>query len=235
MKSLSLIVPFYNEIRTLPTLVKELQFLSKNVEFQVVFVDDGSTDGSVASLKEKLKGVSFAFEVLSQSNGGKASAVHYGIHSAKGSHCLVLDADLELSPKDIPNLWEIVLQEKSEFVFGYRTFLSHSSFTWRYAKGNRMLSNFFGLLFNVVITDIMCGFKLLPTDYLKKIPFSARGFAMEVQIPFEMWKDSKRPYEVAVQYLPRTRMEGKTIGLKDAVQVLLLLVGWRLRFAIFKK
>jgi glycosyltransferase involved in cell wall biosynthesis len=229
LNQLCIVSPIYNESRTIPRLISELQLLAQVIQFRVVFVDDGSTDDSLEVLQRHLRDVRFENQVISKENGGKTSAIKTGLESALGTHILILDADLELLPSDIPKLWDVVTSGKSDFVFGYREFRAQSSFTWRYSRGNLFLSNYFGFLFNVVVSDIMCGFKLLPLDYMKRIQLKVRGFGLEVEIPFNMWRDGIRPFEVQVDYIPRSRMQGKTIGVRDALYVVLLLTAWRVK------
>ncbi len=229
-KKLSIIIPFWNESRTLPTLILALQELASLLEFEVVFVDDGSTDDSLELVKTLASGKFGSLHIVAQENKGKTGAVKTGLLAASGTHAVVLDADLELLPQDLPSLWEIVRTNKCEVVFGYRQFLAHSSFTWRYAQGNYLLSGLFGLLFNRVITDLMCGFKLLPLDQFREIPLKSARFGLEVEIPIYLWRRGSKIYEVPVQYVPRTRSEGKTIGILDAIRIAALMVWYRMRF-----
>lgn len=228
MHSLSVIVPFFNEAKFLSRLVNELEALPENTVAEVIFIDDGSTDDSISILKESLRSSKLNSSIHSKKNGGKASAVALGAKFLKTTHVLILDADLELSTSDITKLWSVISANQSEVVFGYRNFLAQSSFTWRYAKGNRLISNLYGVLFNELITDIMCGYKLMPSQILQAIPFKAKGFAIEVEIPIQLWKRRIRPYEVPVDYFPRSRSEGKGITVIDAVKIILTLLAQRL-------
>ena len=166
--------------------------------------------------------------IISKVNGGKASAIREASKVLETSHAVVLDADLELNTFDIVKMWDVVLQEKSEIVFGYRSFRAQSAFTYRYARGNQFLSHFYGILYNEVITDIMCGYKLLPTQYFKDCPFKYSHFAIEVEFPLHLWLQRLRPYEILVDYKPRSREEGKVIGVKDAAQIILDLIYFRI-------
>ena len=231
MKELSIIVPFYNEARTLGQLVKELDQIPSKTFAMCLFVDDGSNDNSQAVLKSALEKVNFDFEILSKTNGGKASAVKFASSRLSTSHLLILDADLELETSDIVRLWEVVLSGKSDIVFGYRHFLAQSSFTYRFSKGNRFISNIYGILFNEVITDIMCGLKLLPTSHLLECPFNFSRFAIEVEIPLQLWLKRLRPFEVQVGYTPRSREDGKVIGILDAFQVIFDMLFFRIRMS----
>jgi glycosyltransferase involved in cell wall biosynthesis len=228
MKTLTVLVPIYNEERTIAQLVGQLSELPLGTIKQCIFVDDGSTDRSVELLIQALTTVSFPHLLLKKENGGKASAIKEGAKSITTSHVVILDSDLELSTSDISNLWEIVQDGESDFVFGYRKFLAHSSFTWRYSRGNQLISNLYGLFFNEVITDIMCGYKLIPSKSLQQLPYRYKKFGLEIEIPMHMWKLRQRPFEVEVSYKARSRAEGKSISVKDALAVILSMAIFRI-------
>jgi glycosyltransferase involved in cell wall biosynthesis len=228
MKTLTALIPFYNEERTIAELVNQLSQLPGGTLGHCVFIDDGSTDRSLELLKNALTTSSLSHSIISKVNGGKASAIREASHALETTHAVILDADLELNTFDIVRMWDVVLQEKSEIVFGYRSFHAQSAFTYRYARGNQFLSHFYGILFNEVITDIMCGYKLLPTKYFKECPFKYSRFAIEVEFPLHLWLQRQRPYEILVDYKPRSREEGKVIGVKDAVQIILDLIYFRI-------
>jgi glycosyltransferase involved in cell wall biosynthesis len=228
MKTLAVVIPFYNEERTIGKLVSQLDLLPKGILSQCIFVDDGSTDSSIHILKETLKAVSFNFQIVTKENGGKSSAIKEGAKLLHTSHVVILDADLELATSDIQKLWGVVQAGEADFVFGFRIFLAHSSFTYRYSQGNKLISNIYGILFNEVITDIMCGYKLLPTQALQELPFKYKHFGLEIEIPIQMWLNNQRPYEVDVSYKARTRAQGKSISIKDALTVILSMVAFRI-------
>ena len=227
MNTLTALIPFYNEERTIGELVRQLDALPKGTITECIFVDDGSSDSSTQILKAKLEAVHFNFQIVSKENGGKASAIKEGAKSLTTSHVIILDSDLELATSDIQKLWGIVLAGESDFVFGYRAFLAHSSFTYRYSRGNQLISNIYGILFNEVITDIMCGYKLLPSQALQELPFKYKHFGLEIEIPMHMWRHHLRPYEVDVSYKARSRAQGKSISVKDALVVITSMVVYR--------
>ena len=227
MPSLSVIIPFFNEAKYLSRLVADLEQLPSELVKEFIFIDDGSSDNSVEVLNASLCNTTLRTSIHSKTNGGKASAVALGANFLTSTHVLILDADLELATSDIPRLWDIVLENKSDVVFGYRNFISQSSFTWRYAKGNHAISNLYGLLFNEVITDIMCGYKLVPSIFLQSIPYKFKKYAIEIEIPIHLWKKRIRPFEIQVEYIPRTRSDGKGITVKDAVAIILTLISYR--------
>jgi len=228
MKTLTALIPFFNEERTIAELVHQLSELPVGTLEHCVFVNDGSTDRSLELLEKALKKTSLSNSIINKVNGGKASAIREASKLLETTHAVILDADLELNTFDLVRMWDIVLQEKSEIVFGYRSFLAQSAFTYRYARGNQFLSHFYGILFNEVITDIMCGYKLLPTKYFKECPFRYSRFAIEVEFPLELWLQRLRPFEILVGYKPRSREEGKVIGVRDAIQIILDLIYFRI-------
>ena len=228
MKTLTVLVPIFNEQRTIRELVQQLENIGGGVISECIFVNDGSTDSSLELLNDSLKTVSFKSRVVSQENGGKASAIHAGVALASTSHVIILDSDLELETSDVAIFWKIVTDGRSDYVFGFRRFLAHSSFTYRYSRGNQALSNLYGILFNEVVTDIMCGYKLVPTEVLKELPYQFKKFGLEIEIPMQMWKKRMRPYEVEVHYHARTRAEGKSITVRDAIAIIFSMVWFRL-------
>ena len=220
MKTLTALVPFFNEKRTIAELVRQLDSLPKGVLTECIFVDDGSTDTSSQLLSKALVDVHFKSNIITKANGGKASAIKEGAKALTTTHVVILDSDLELATSDIERLWHVVQSGENDFVFGYRAFLAHSSFTYLYSRGNQVISNIFGILFNEVITDIMCGYKLVPTQTLQLLPFKYKHFGLEIEIPMHMWLNHQRPYEVDVEYRARTRAQGKSISVKDALAVI---------------
>jgi len=228
MSSLSIVVPIYNESRTIETLVAEIRKLPTNVVKETIFVNDGSTDDSEEKLKLALSLKPMRHILISKKNGGKASAVIEGLKRANTTHVVILDADLELDVSAIPELWQPVVDGESDSVFGYREFRAHSSYTYRYVMGNKLISHLYGMLFNQFITDIMCGFKIFPRELIHYIPKNLKGFSIEVGVPVALWKIRQKPKEISVKYHPRSRHEGKIINHFDAFRVIGTLVKLRI-------
>lgn len=234
MPSLTIIVPFYNEARTLKQLISDIENLTNSIYEKVIFVNDGSEDNSEQVLKDALDQFSIPSTYIYKTNGGKASAVLEGLNNCESTHAVILDADLELEVSDLIEMWELIESGKADAVFGYREFRSHSSYTYRYAKGNKVISNFYGFVFNQLITDIMCGYKMFPVDLKSHLPRKISGYSIEIAIPSALWKLGIKPHEVEVSYKPRTRHEGKIINSLDAIKVLLSIIKFRLGFRATK-
>jgi glycosyltransferase involved in cell wall biosynthesis len=228
MKTLTALIPFFNEERTIAELIKQLDTLPKGILTECIFIDDGSTDSSNQLLCKALAGVHFKFQIIIKANGGKASAIKVGAKALTTTHVVILDSDLELTTSDIERLWQVVLSGENDYVFGYRAFLAHSSFTYRYSRGNQLISNIYGIFFNEVITDIMCGYKLVPSQTLQNLPYKYKHFGLEIEIPMQMWLSHQRPFEVDVAYRARTRAQGKSISIKDAFAVIVSMAIFRI-------
>ena len=229
MLGLTIVVPIYNESRTIENLVRQLNNLRYRTNFKCVFINDGSTDQSLSLLQCSLRQVSFEYLVISQRNSGKAGAIHAAIEYVQTSHTVILDSDLEIDPGAIQVAWDTVLRGNFEAVLGFRVFRTHSSFTYRYSRGNQVISNFYGILFNSLVTDVMCGFKLVPSATLKSLPFSLPGFAFEIEILGALWMKRIRTYELQIDYYPRTRAEGKSITVLDGFKVIFWMLWLRMR------
>jgi glycosyltransferase involved in cell wall biosynthesis len=229
MNSLTVIIPCFNEDRTVNQLINSLSSLdNSNTEIgtiKFIFIDDGSSDNTRFYLEESLSKSSLEYTLISNDiNQGKSASVLNALKILKTTHFLVFDADLEIEVSDILKLWKIVLYKKSDFVFGYRTFLSHSSFSYNYTLGNKLVSNLYGFLYNQVITDVLCGMKLLPTSFAKNLNTNTRNFCLEAEIAIKMYKYSYIPYEIPISYRARSRLQGKTISIKDALDIVLKII-----------
>ena len=217
-RSLSVVIPYFNEARFLPPLIEKLYLISNQVQ-SFIFVDDGSTDSSTEIVEEMLRSDRLNFQIVRKENGGKASAVRAGLSKVLTSHVAILDADLELDPLDLPKLWEPINKGEADAAYGYREFRAHSSYTFRYSYGNRFLSFIYGVLFNEVVSDIMCGYKLLPVEVFESKVVKSENFGIELDLTVALWLLRIKPREIAVSYKARGKSEGKVIGARDALQI----------------
>jgi glycosyltransferase involved in cell wall biosynthesis len=228
---LSIIVPVYNEEKTILQILEKLKNADIPVDYEIIVVDDGSTD----STKEKLKNVKGVKIILHKINQGKGAAVKTGINNAKGDYILIQDADLEYNPSQIKNLIIPVLENKAKVVFGTRlNRLPHLNKEERkhlfiiHYFGNRFLSLVTSVLYFQWITDMETCYKLFPKSALKNIKINARGFEFEPEITAKLLKQGFKIKEVSITATPRGYEEGKKLNtVKDGSKALWQLFKYR--------
>lgn len=234
---LSIIIPAFNESKTIGKILHSLQALKiPGIAIECIVVDDGSVDGTekeVEKFKQKIKNLQF---IRHAKNLGKGAAVKTGFKHAKGEYFLIQDADVEYDPKYIPVLLEPILGKKTQVVYGTRLnrlpniFKEESRplFLLHYF-GNRMLSLLTSILYGQWVTDMETGYKLFPRKVLEKIHIHAKGFEFEPEITAKILKNKYKIFEVPITTIPRGYDEGKKINaVKDGFKALLTLVKYRL-------
>ena len=223
---LTIIMPVYNEAARVATAIKQVLDVDFPCEYELVVVDDGSTDATPSILD------SFddpRIRVFHQRNQGKGAAVRTGAAQARGDFMVILDADLEYDPRDIPRLLEPVLDGRAQVVFGNRQFGSHSAYSFWYVMGNKFLTTFANVVFNCYISDLETCYKLMPTDLYRDLRVKANGFGMEAEVTGKLLRRGIRPFEVPISYQARSRAEGKKITWVDGVEALWIILRERLR------
>jgi glycosyltransferase involved in cell wall biosynthesis len=226
---LSILMPVYNEEARLAHALKQGLSVDYPCEIELVVVDDGSTDGT----PEILRAVDDdRVRALTQPrNQGKGAAILRAVQEATGDYLVILDADLEYDPHDIPRLLDPVLDGRADVVYGNRTFGSHSSFSFWYVMGNRAVTTAANMLFNCYLGDLETCFKLMPVALYRSLDVRSRGFGMEAEVTGKLLRRGIRPFEVPITYRARSRAEGKKITWRDGVQALLILGRERFRRA----
>ncbi len=218
---LSILMPVYNEEERIADALKQALAVDYPCPVEVLVVDDGSRDGTA----EILAGLDDArLRVITHPrNAGKGAAIRTAVAAADGDYMVILDADLEYDPNDIPKLLEPVLDGRATVVYGNRTFGSHSAYSFWYVMGNKAVTTAANVLFNSYIGDLETCFKLLPTALYRALDVRARGFGMEAEVTGKLLRRRVRPYEVPVSYRARGREEGKKITWRDGVEALWIL------------
>ena len=224
---LSILMPVYNEEERVADAVKQALDVDYPCEVELVVVDDGSRD----STADILSGVDDprVRVVVHPRNRGKGAAIRTAVDHASGEYMVILDADLEYDPEDIPRLLEPVLDGHAKVVYGNRSFGSHSSFSFWYVMGNKAVTTAANVLFNCYLGDLETCFKLMPVELYKSLDVRSRGFGMEAEVTGKLLRRRVRPYEVPISYRARTREEGKKITWKDGVEALWILTRERMR------
>ncbi|MFT5222768.1 MAG: glycosyltransferase involved in cell wall biosynthesis [Glaciecola sp.] len=227
---LSLVMPVYNEGATLEAAIRALGEVAMPTPWELIVVDDGSTDGAVDGVDRSW--VPSAERVLvlrSTENRGKGSALREGFRHAHGDLLGVQDADLEYAPEQIPLLLKPLLEGRADVVFGSREFGAHASFSFWYVVGNRMLSLFASAIFDRYVTDIYTCYKFMTRERYEGLRLTADGFEIEAELVGGLLRSGARVYEVPIDYAARSRAEGKKIHPRDGVKGLLRLLRVRVR------
>jgi glycosyltransferase involved in cell wall biosynthesis len=224
---LSILMPVYNEAKSIASAVKQALDVTYPVEVELVIVDDGSQDGTgdvLAALNDPRINL-----IAHPQNKGKGAAIKTAVEGATGEYMVILDADLEYDPQDIPRLLQPVLDGHAKVVYGNRTFGSHSSFSFWYVMGNKGVTTAANVLYNCYISDLETCFKLMPIELYRSLKIRSAGFGMEAEVTGKLLRQRIRPYEVPISYRARSREEGKKITWKDGVEALWILARERVR------
>lgn len=227
-KTLSIIVPVYNEERQLESVVDVLFKTPYPLRCEWIFVDDASTDKSFEILKKLQERYSFRLEQQT-SNQGKGAAIQKGIALATGEFVMIQDADFEYDPADVPALLEPLLIGRADVVYGSRFKKSAIQVhrTYHYFV-NRLLTVLSNLMSGIYLTDMETCYKIFEAGLLKSMTLTSKRFGIEIELTAFIAKSSARVVELPISYYPRTRLQGKKISWKDGVAALFHLVRFNL-------
>lgn len=228
---LSIIIPVYNEEKTILQILERVRRVSFPVKKEIIIVDDGSSD----STREKLKTIKDLKVILHKKNQGKGAAVKTGIKNSTGDYIIIQDADLEYDPNQIIDLLLPILNKKAKVVYGTRIKrlpnLSKEERTLQFLIhyfGNRFLSLVTSVLYGQWITDMETCYKLFPKNALNGVKLNAKGFELEPEITAKLSKKGFKIFEVPISANPRGYDEGKKINTaKDGFKALLYLFKYR--------
>ncbi len=221
--ALSILVPVYNEERTVASVMDDLARTLPDAE--IVYVDDGSRDDSLRILRSKARPHD---KVLTKPNGGKGSAIQMAIANATGEYAAIQDADREYDPSDLLRLLSEATTYPGSAVFGSRFLRPNPNIYKRFLWGNKTLTAVMNLLFGARLTDTYTCYKLLPLAVWKSLALTSGGFELEAEICAKCLKRALPVRELPIAYRPRSIAEGKKIGWRDAVKGLLMMI--RVRF-----
>jgi glycosyltransferase involved in cell wall biosynthesis len=224
---LSVVIPVYNEVRTIEQVVARVRAVP--LEKEILIVDDGSTDGTRQRLEDIVRHDDVKV-LYHERNKGKGAALRTGFAAATGDVLIIQDADLEYDPRDYTALLEPILDGRADVVYGSR-FLGGPHrvlFFWHYV-GNRVLTLMSNALTNLNLTDMETGYKVFRRDILNDIPLRSNRFGFEPEFTVKVAKRMLRVYEVPISYSGRTYAEGKKITWRDGIAAIFTI----LRFRIF--
>jgi glycosyltransferase involved in cell wall biosynthesis len=222
---LSVIIPVYNEEKTIQEIIRRVQ--ETGLADEILVVDDGSTDGSRELLAE-ISQTGAVKVIYHERNQGKGKAVRTGIENASGDLIIVQDADLEYDPREYPNLLRPIQEGIADVVYGSR-FLGAGRrpvLFWNMVA-NKILTLVTNILYNNILTDMETGYKLFRRQIVQNMTLHARGFEFEPEFTAKILKSKVRVYEVPITFNPRDYAEGKKIKMKDAFIAMWTLIKYR--------
>jgi glycosyltransferase involved in cell wall biosynthesis len=226
---LSIVIPVYNEEKTIQKIVRRVQEVA--IEKEVIVVNDGSSDGTSQALNRIADDYDNLVVLDQIRNRGKGAALRKGFAQATGEIILIQDADLEYDPEDYGPLLEPILDGRADVVYGSR-FLGGPHrvlFFWHYV-GNKILTLLSNMLNNLNLTDMEVGYKVFRRQILDRIQLKSNRFGFEPEVTAKIARLRPRIYEVPISYSGRSYEEGKKITWKDGV-VALFCIAW---FRFFK-
>lgn len=222
---ISVIIPAYNEIKTIREIIDRVKETGRVDE--ILVVDDGSTDGTREVLHE-MNDAGRVRALFHEKNSGKGAAVMTGIRNAVGDIIIIQDADLEYNPNEYPNLLKPIEDGMADVVYGSR-FLGQARrpiLFWNMVA-NKILTFVTNILYNNILSDMETGYKVFKRELVKDIPIHARRFDFEPEFTAKILKRKYRLYEVPIAFYPRDYSEGKKIKMWDAFEALWTLIKYR--------
>jgi glycosyltransferase involved in cell wall biosynthesis len=227
---LSIVVPVYNEKRTIDHVLERIA--ATPYEKEIIVVDDYSTDGTREILRSfesssRIPSARFLYQPVNQ---GKGAALRTGIAAATGDIVIVQDADLEYDPADYGTLIQPIAAGLADVVYGSR-FLSgpHRVLLFWHSLGNRVLTLLSNMFTDLNLTDMETGYKAFRREVFSKITIEENRFGFEPEITAKIAKLHCRIYEVPISYFGRDYSEGKKITWKDGIAALYFIVKYNLR------
>ena len=224
---LSILMPVYNERERVERAIAEVLATELPDEFELIVVNDGSTDGTSEILRDGDWDGRVRL-VEHDHNQGKGAAIQTALTHARGDFAAIFDADLEYDPADLALLMPPLLDGRSNACFGVRAFDGYTSHSFLFVLGNKGVTLACNMLYNVYLHDIMTCHKMIRTDLFRSLALRSPGFAIEPEITARLVQHGERIFEVPVHYRARSNDEGKKLTAVDGFRVIATLVRCRL-------
>ena len=227
MQTLSIIIPAYNEVKTIHLILDRVLAvnLMNHLQKEIIIIDDHSNDGTKTAIEQYiLTHPNQNFKFISQEkNKGKGAAIHKGIEAATGDYIIIQDADLEYNPEEYNILLKPALDGLADVVYGSR-FMGgrpHRILFYWHSVANKFLTGISNMFTNLNLTDMETCYKLFRSEIIKKIKLKEKRFGFEPEVTAKIARiPNIRIYEVGISYYGRTYTDGKKINWKDGIGAL---------------
>lgn len=228
MPTLSVVVPVYNEVKTIRDILSKIN--SVGIDKELIVVDNYSSDGTQDVLQDILIKKEFpAIKVIYHSyNKGKGASVREGIQEASGEFVVIQDADLEYNPEEYGKLMQPILDGRADIVLGARFSTGHTGLAI-HRLGNRFLTSLVNFLFGTKLNDYATCYKMARKGTFISLGLKSNSFDIEVEIVSKSIKNKLRIAEVPISYFPRSYAEGKKIRWFDGLHAIVTILKYSIK------
>ncbi|MDD5164804.1 MAG: glycosyltransferase family 2 protein [Patescibacteria group bacterium] len=237
--TLSIVIPVYNEKKTILEILKRLEVVNFGCDYEIIIIDDCSTDGTAALLKSEILNpkseTNSKFQILNSKiriffqnkNSGKGAALRRGFQEASGEIIVVQDADLEYNPQDLPKLIQLILEGKTDIVYGSRFLIKQKAKYKIFYWGNRLIAFLFFLFYGQKITDPWTCYKVFKKSITQNLKLESNGFEMELEMTAKFLRRGYKILELPISYRSRTYTEGKKIKWIDGIKAIFTIIKYK--------